>query len=151
MKPVIRCVFLLAALGASCIPAMAQDAREPEPAAAAEPSLLLELNALQPSERGCRFTFLATNGLGADLASAAFELVLFDQSGMVSRITIVDFKDLPDGKTKVRQFDFSAIDCTQLGRVLVNDMTECTGTGLEPRACIRALKTQTRTETEFGV
>ena len=114
------------------------------------PALAVELNALQPIENGCRFTFVTTNNLGGELANAAFELVLFDKAGMVSRMTIVDFKDLPQGKTKVRQFDFSGVDCANVGRVLVNDATQCVGDGIEPGACIRNLKTETRTETVFG-
>ena len=141
---VVRPLAVAAMLCAA--PALAQDAASPEP-----PVLSVELNALQASERGCRFTFVATNNLGGELASAAFELVLFDTSGMVSRITVVDFKDLAEGKTKVRQFDFSGVDCAGLGRVLVNDATECAGPGIEPKACIRYLKTGTRTETAFGV
>lgn len=138
----LRCLAVLTAFGTA--PVRAQEAEQ-------SPSLKVELNALQPSERGCRFTFVVTNRLGGELASAAFELVLFDKAGMVSRITIVDFKDLPEGKTKVRQFDFSGIDCNNLGRILVNDATECAGTGVEPKACIRHLQTETRTEAVFGV
>ena len=114
------------------------------------PALVVELNALQPTDSGCRFTFVTTNNLAGELRNAAFELVLFDKDGMVSRMTIVDFKDLPQGKTKVRQFDFSGVDCADLGRVLVNDATQCAGDGIEPGACIRNLKTETRTETVFG-
>jgi hypothetical protein len=136
------------ALAVSGSAAMAQDA----PAAAGSgPSLRVELNALQPSDRGCRFTFIATNQLGSELKSVGLELVLFNKAGMVSRITIVDFKDLPEGKTKVRQFDFSGVQCADLGRVLVNDTTDCAGDGIEPKACIRYLETETRAETEFGV
>lgn len=115
------------------------------------PALSVELNALQPTDTGCRFTFVVANSLGGTLASAAFELVLFDKAGMVSRLTIVDFKDLPDGKTKVRQFDFSGVDCAGLGRVLVNDATQCTGEGIDAKACIAGLKTSTRTEVQFGI
>lgn len=114
------------------------------------PALVIELNALQPTDNGCRFTFVTTNNLGAELANAAFELVLFDKDGMVSRMTIVDFQELPQGKTKVRQFDFSGVDCATVGRVLVNDATQCVGEGIEPGSCIRSLKTETRTETVFG-
>ena len=114
------------------------------------PTLTIELNALQPTDNGCRFTFMVTNALGATLDSAAFELVLFDKAGMVNRLTLVDFKDLPDGKTKVRQFDFSSVDCGNVGRVLINDATQCTGTGIDPKACIANLKTQTRADVTFG-
>lgn len=112
--------------------------------------LAVELNSLQPTSSGCRFTFMVKNDLGGELTSAAFELVLFDKAGMVSRMTIVDFKDLPNGKTKVRQFDFSGVDCAKLGRVLINDATECKGEGIDPRACIRSLSTESRTEATLG-
>ena len=115
------------------------------------PALTIELNALQPSERGCRFTFIATNNLGAELTKAAFELVLFDTEGKVSRLTVVDFKDLPQGKTKVRQFDFAGLDCAKVGRVLVNDSTECAGPGVDSKACIQRLETKTLTEAVFGI
>lgn len=143
-----RKVALAAMAAASCLlPGLAL-AEEPGDSA---PSLLLELNALQPSERGCRFTFLATNRLGGELSAAAFELALFDKAGMISRLTIIDFKELPEGKSKVRQFDFSGIDCANVGRILVNDATECSGEGIDPRACIRGLKPQTRSDVVFGI
>jgi len=128
--------------------AAAQDSAE-TPAATA--TLTVELNALQKSDRGCRFTFVATNQLGVELSKAAFELVLFDTQGKVSRLTVVDFKDLPQGKTKVRQFDFSGLDCAGIGRVLINDATECAGAGLDPKACIRSLRPETSTEVTFGI
>lgn len=113
-------------------------------------SLHLELNGLEPSEAGCRLTFVVSNGLGAALARAAFEIVLFDRRGLVDRLTVLDFKDLPAGKTKVRQFDLPQADCQNFGRVLVNDAVACEGEGVEPSACIRGLATATRAGIEFG-
>lgn len=113
-------------------------------------SLAIELNAVQPSERGCRFTFVVENGLETALSKAAFEIVLFDNEGMVERLTLVDFQDLPSGKTKVRQFDFPELDCASVGRVLINDATECAGEGVAPGACVRELETSTRTDITFG-
>lgn len=136
----------LAASAAATGPLNAQEAAGSAPA----PSLLVELNAMQSIDNGCRFTFLTKNELGGELSSAAFELVLFDKNGLVSRLTIVDFKDLPDGKTKVRQFDFTGIDCADVSRVLVNDTTQCVGDGIEPDACMAHLKTRTPSQTEFG-
>lgn len=142
-----RQLLLGAGIAAATIAPSGAHAQE----AAQDAVLTVELNALQPSDRGCRFTFIATNGLGSELTKAAFELVLFDTEGKVSRLTVVDFKDLPQGKTKVRQFDFSGIDCTKVGRVLINDSTECAGPAIEPKACIEQLKPQTRTQVVFGV
>ncbi|CDX25901.1 conserved exported hypothetical protein [Mesorhizobium plurifarium] len=115
------------------------------------PALSLELNAAQPSEKGCRLTFVVNNALGADLSKAAFEIALFNQAGVVDRLTVLDFKDLPAGKTKVTRFDLTGADCGKLSRVLINSATECAGTGVEPAACMRTLRTSTKTAIAFGV
>lgn len=115
------------------------------------PVLTLELNAAQPSDKGCRLTFLVSNNLGADLTKAGFEIALFNEAGIVDRLTVLDFKDLPAGKTKVTRFDLAGTDCTKVSRVLINSATECAGTGVEPAACMRKLKTDTRTGITFGV
>ncbi|RWC89639.1 MULTISPECIES: hypothetical protein [unclassified Mesorhizobium] len=115
------------------------------------PVLTLELNAAQPSDKGCRLTFLVSNNLGADLIKAAFEIALFNEAGIVDRLTVLDFKDLPAGKTKVTRFDLAGTDCAKVSRVLINSATECAGTGVEPAACMRKLKTDTRTGIAFGV
>lgn len=72
------------------------------------PALNLELNGAQPSDKGCRLTFVVTNNLGADLSKAAFEIALFNEVGVVDRLTVLDFKELPAGKTKVTRFDLAA-------------------------------------------
>ena len=115
------------------------------------PSLALELNAIEPGDGGCRFTFVIANQLGAALDKAAFEIVLFDKAGMVDRLVTLDFKALPQGKTKVRQFDLPGVDCAGVGRVLVNDATQCEGAGVDATACLRALEPATKTAIEFGV
>ncbi|RUU26878.1 hypothetical protein [Mesorhizobium sp. M6A.T.Ce.TU.016.01.1.1] len=115
------------------------------------PGLTLELNGAQPSEKGCRLTFVVNNTLGADLSKAAFEIALFNEAGVVDRLTVLDFKDLPAGKTKVTRFDLAGADCAKVSRVLINSATECAGTGIEPDACMRRLKTETKTGIVFGV
>jgi hypothetical protein len=115
------------------------------------PALSLELNGAQPSDKGCRLTFVVTNNLGADLSKAAFEIALFNEAGVVDRLTVLDFKDLPAGKTKVTRFDLAGSDCAKISRVLINSATECTGAGVEPNACLRKLKTETKTGIAFGV
>ena len=120
---------------------------QPAPA----PQLSLELNAAQPSDKGCRLTFVVNNALGADLSKAAFEIALFNEAGVVDRLSVLDFKDLPAGKTKVTRFDLAGTNCTKLSRVLINSATECAGAGVEPAACMRGLKTETKTGITFGV
>ena len=119
--------------------------------AAPEASLTLDLNALQPSKGGCRLTFVVTNDLSTPIDRAAFEMALFDKQGVVDRLTVLDFKDMPAGKTKVSRFDLSGADCADISRVLVNHATECVGAGIEPKTCLGGLKTETKSHIAFGL
>jgi hypothetical protein len=135
--------LLLAALCAT--PTLAQEA---EPAAA----LALELNALTPSDTGCRVTFLATNRLGTELTRSAFEIALFGPGGGIERLVSLDFKAMPEGKTRVLQFDIGELGCDKVSRVLINDVVACEGNGLDPKLCLAGLSTVSRLDgVEFGI
>jgi hypothetical protein len=114
-------------------------------------SLYLELNAAQPSDKGCRFTFVVTNDLGADLSAAAFELVLFDAQGVVDRLSVLEFRDMPKGKTKVSRFDLAGVDCGKIGRILVNAATQCAGEGIAASDCMKGIRTASKATIAFGV
>jgi hypothetical protein len=137
-------IYVVASLASAILPAKAQEAGE-------NPALLLELNGAQPSDKGCRLTFVVTNNLGAELSKAAFEIALFNDAGVVDRLTVLDFNELLAGKTKVARFDLAGVDCTRISRVLVNHATECTGTGIDPKACLAQLKPETKSTIVFGV
>ncbi|WP_429090803.1 hypothetical protein [Aminobacter sp. BE322] len=119
--------------------------------APATPELLLELNAATPSDKGCHLTFVVSNRLGAELSRAAFEIALFNQAGVVDRLTVLDFERLPAGKTKVTRFDLPGTDCTKVNRALVNQATDCAGPGVEPSACLKLLRTESKSGIAFGI
>jgi hypothetical protein len=119
--------------------------------AAPDPALSLQLNAAEPSDKGCRLTFVVTNKLGGDLTRAAFELALFNKDGVVDRLTVLDFRDMPQGKTKVSRFDLSGADCDNISRVLINQVTECQGNGIEASSCMLNLRPETKTSIVFGL
>src|SRR5690606_29075685 len=96
--------WLAAILLACTVHAAAQEGGEP-------PSLSIELNGLAPAEGACRLTFVAANRLGEDITRAAYEVALFGADGLVKRLTVLDFKELPDRETKVRQFDLPDVEC----------------------------------------
>lgn len=141
-------IVALASCVLAVLPARAQEAAKP---AAPDSALVLELNGAQPSDKGCRLTFVVTNNLGAELTKAAFEIALFNDTGVVDRLTVLDFNELPAGKTKVARFDLAGTDCTKISRVLINHATECTGAGLDPKACLAQLKPETKSAIVFGV
>ncbi|GAA5068190.1 hypothetical protein N0B44_02100 [Roseibacterium beibuensis] len=118
-------------------PVLAQQADQP-------PRLGIELNRVDQLDGACRLTFMAENATGADLSTLSLETVLIDTAGQVDRLTLFDFGALPDGLPRVRQFDLGALDCAQLGRVLINGVAECSG-GAD---CAGALGVSSRTDVE---
>ena len=98
----LKSVLVAALIAAS--PAAAQEA-------ATAGGLALELNALSPSETGCRISFVATNTLGTELTRSAFEIALFGAGGGIERLVSLELKAMPEGKTRVLQFDIGDIGC----------------------------------------
>lgn len=111
--------------------------------------LSIEINDLTPSEKGCKLTFVAANELPQTLSKVSFEFVLFDGKGLVERMAVLDFRDLPAGKTKVRQFDLPGTKCEAVKSLLINDAPVCSGDGVAKDACMKALKTGSRSAVEL--
>jgi hypothetical protein len=123
-------------------PALGQDA-------ATTGTLSIEINDLTPSDKGCKLTFVAANALPQSLSKASFEFVLFDEKGLVERMAVLDFRDLPAGKTKVRQFDLPGTKCEAVKSLLINDAPVCAGEGVAKDACMKALKTGSKSPVEL--
>ncbi|MGR3506769.1 MAG: hypothetical protein ACU0B7_12985 [Paracoccaceae bacterium] len=116
----------------------------PSPLVAETPVLGIELNAVENRAGGCRMTFVATNGLGADLSALVLEAVIFNLEGLVARLVLLDFQNLPQARPRVRQFDLPDLECAKVGQVLINEVGACTGQDLPEQACANALQPSTR-------
>ncbi|WP_026618067.1 hypothetical protein [Ensifer aridi] len=116
---------------------------------AAPAGLTVELNEIAPSEKGCKLTFVAGSALAQSLSKVSFEFVLFDQEGRVERMAVLDFRDLPAGKTKVRQFDLPGTKCEAVKSLLINDAPACVGEGVDKAACMTGLKTGSKSAVEL--
>jgi hypothetical protein len=147
---------LFAAFGAGA--ALAEDAAAvasatptasaaPASSAASAQKLNVELNALTPSQKGCMMTFVAENDLQTDIGKISFELAFFNEKSTVDRVTVLDFRDLPVGKKRVRQFDMPGIKCESVSRIIINDTPVCDG----PVAgeCKKALQTKSQISVPF--
>jgi len=109
----------------------------------------LELNTVQDTGSACRLTFVAQNQIGQDIEQAVFETVIFDSGGGVLLLSLFDFRDLPSGTPRVRQFDVPGRGCDALGRVLINGANTCTAGGGEIDACSSALSVSSRIDLEL--
>ncbi|MFD1795518.1 hypothetical protein FQV27_04930 [Paracoccus aurantiacus] len=117
-------------------------------------SILLELNELADTDAGgCRLTVVTTNRLAEGLGRAAWQVAIFNSEGVVQSLPILDFGALTAGKTKVAVFEIPNGGCENIGRIVVNDVAECTAEGgADMRdACLGKLATQNRSDIEFGL
>lgn len=119
---------------------------------AATPSLEIELNSLiKTTNGGCRMNFMLHNIMASSIEDLAFEVVLFDKGGRVANLLRLNGGALLKGKTRVRQFDLKNTKCSNISRVLINEITACKGEGLTPRICLKALNATSRTKVAFGL
>lgn len=145
-----KTILALAASGlfaaASSVSAFAQDANSAAPASAAH-KLTVELNALAPSQKGCMMTFVAENDMATPINKISFELAFFNDKNAVDRVIVLDFRDLPLGKKRVRQFDMPGVKCETVSRIIINDTPVCDG----PAAgeCKAALATRSQASVPF--
>lgn len=119
------------------------------PAAHAEQAISVELNKLEPLERGCRVYMVFKNATGAALTSYKPDLVFFDKNGVIADRLVVEGAPLPAGKTKVKLFDVVSLACPDIARVLLNDVRACDGAGQQPADCLAMTNTSSLGTIEF--
>jgi hypothetical protein len=94
------------------------------PAHAAGDMLSLELNTAESADNRCRLTFVIENKTEASIDSIKLDLVVFNPEGIVQRRVIIEMGPVRAKKTNVRIFPAEG-DCSQIGAILVNDVTAC--------------------------
>ena len=134
----VRILLLSAVMSAAAVSGAAAEE------AAKAKGLTVELNALAASQKGCLFTFVAESGLAQNVAKVSFEVVIFNDKGTVERLALLDFRDLPAGKSKVRQFDVPGIKCEAVKNLLINDAPVCQGEGVEKGRCMDGIVTRSK-------
>lgn len=132
-------------------PAIAQGTSSAPATPKAGHGFSIELNRATPTDSGCRLGFVTKNDLGSDLTKAAFEIVLFNPDGLIERLLVLDFGAMPQGRTKVREFNLSGSSCETIDRVLVNDVSACEGEGLAEGACAGGLTASSKNDIAFGL
>lgn len=104
--------------------------------AADAPALSVELNKLEPYEKGCRAYVVMNNPGEQAYQSFKADLVLFQQDGVITRRFLVDLGPLRAAKKTVKLFDIEGLACEKIASVLVNDITECKSDGAAITDCL---------------
>jgi hypothetical protein len=136
------CGFVLVGLlSVTCLVSMAQS----DPPA----TLAIELNKLEPIQGGCRLYFLFQNRTPFSYSSLEFDLVLFAKNGVIATRTAVETAPLTAHKSHVKLFDLPDLDCTHIGRILLNEVSTCAINTSKQIDCLSLMTLSSRTEVEF--
>ncbi len=120
-------------------------------AAAGSGKLGVELNDLQAGDNGgCRAVFVINNGIGKPLDKMTLRVVTFDGKSHATLFLSLDVGPLPAGKTRVLRFDLGEkVACSDVGRVVLDDVTACSGADMTPAACLAAVALSSRASVAF--
>jgi hypothetical protein len=110
----------------------------------------VEFNSLQPSEAGCRAVFVLHNGLADGLDKLTLRVVAFDAQSHASLFLSLEVGELPANKTRVLRFDLGkTVACTDVSRLVLDDVTDCGGGDMNPTKCLAAISLTTRAGLPF--
>ena len=109
----------------------------------------LELNKLEPQDRGCRVYMVATNKSPTTFQTLKLDLVLFQPDGVIGRRLAIDLGPLKPAKRTVKLFDLDMVPCDQLGSLLINDVLECKTEAGSSSDCLSKLTTSSLTKTQL--
>ena len=121
------------------------------PAGAQEPDVSLELNKLEPQEKGCRAYVVVANGSDTTYQSFKLDLVLFGTDGIIAKRFALDLAPfLKSNKRTVMQFDLDSVACEGVGSFLVNDMLECRSDSGAIDDCLARIKVSSRAKAQIA-
>jgi hypothetical protein len=104
----------------------------------------LELNTAESADTRCRLTFVIENKTERALDSFKLDLALFNPEGIIQRRMVIEMGPVRGQKTTVKTFSAEG-DCSQVGAILINDVTACAPP--DPGACLDGLTLNSRIKT----
>jgi hypothetical protein len=117
-------------------PAIAGDAT---PAAGAAPAITVELNKLEPVDKGCRVYTVVDNPGSVGFQTLKLDLILFHTDGVIGRRLMLDLAPLKSAKKTVKMFDLDGTPCDKIGSFLVHDVMECKADTGPVEKCLDAI------------
>lgn len=119
-------------------------------AATGQPTVTLELNKLEPIDKGCRAYIVVTNKEDANYQAFKLDLVLFQSDGVIGRRFSLDLAPVRPRKKAVKLFEIEGTACDKIGQFLINDVIDCkTDTG-GAQNCLQRLSTSSLTNVQLS-
>ncbi len=125
--------------------APAQDA-EPK----ADGGIVLELNKLEPSDKGCRVYVVVSNPTDTTYDAYKLDVVMFQPDGIIGRRFSVELAPLRPSKRTVKPFELDGTKCDGVGSFLINDVMECRASSGPVGDCLTNMKVNSLTKVEIS-
>ncbi|MEX0760423.1 MAG: Tat pathway signal sequence domain protein, partial [Tistlia sp.] len=97
----------------------------------------------------CRAYLLFENERGGEYPVYRLDLVLFDTQGRIDRRIAVDASPLRAGKSVVKLFDLSGLQCDAISKILLNDISPCEDGSGERDDCVVQARLNSLTDVDF--
>lgn len=120
------------------------------PAAETASGTHVELNKLEPVEKGCRAYMVVNNPGETTFKSFKIDLVLFQTDGVIGKRFSIDLGPLKPKKKSVKLFEIDGVQCDKIGQLLINDVMECKAEAGPLSGCLDGLKTSTLTNVQLS-
>ncbi len=143
---------LLAAAAAALIVTAAASHAEDAPAhpEGAQDGISLELNKLEPSEKGCKAYVVASNPTTTSYSALRLDLVMFQTDGVIGRRFALELSPLQPSRRTVKMFELDGTKCDGIGSFLINDVMECKSEAGPVSDCLSRIKVKSLTKVEIS-
>jgi len=144
---ILRTVFVIAVGFLLIGPA---PGRAQETTTSQDSSISLELNKLEPSDKGCRAYVVVSNPSSTAYDAFKLDLVMFQTDGVIGRRFALDLAPLRPSKRAVKLFELDDTKCTDIGSFLINDVLECRSDAGVVDDCLARMKVNSLTKVEIS-
>jgi hypothetical protein len=116
---------------------------------AGDATLTLELNKLEPRDKGCRAYLVINNPSESKFQALKFDLIFFKPDGVIDRRLAIDVSPVYPNKKSVKTFDLEGIACDGIGTILLNEVMDCRNDSGPLTDCLAHLTLSTRAAAQF--
>ena len=113
-------------------------------------AISVELNKLEPSEKGCRAYIVISNTSSTAYDAFKLDLVMFKTDGIIGRRFALNLAPMRPSKRTVKLFDLDDTKCDEIGSFLVNDVMECRTGDQANEDCLARLKVSSLTNVDIS-
>lgn len=117
--------------------------------AVADDAVSIELNKLEPTDKGCRAVLVVNNPTDTTYSAMKLDLVMFE-GGVFTRRVALDLAPVREQKRSVKLFELDGLQCDNISEFLINDVMECKTSAGDADGCLKRITVSSLTKTKLS-